>query len=121
MKTQKHFKWVLWIVSGLILLIGIIQIFSFMPGQLEAMKQAAEQGVAAQQISKFFWQQVIPQLLSYVMCTVAFTGILLSIGVIYEKINCPAIIKVNNQKEQSEENDMDTLFDDFEIVEDDTK
>lgn len=127
MQTQKRFKLSLWIVSGLILLIGIIQIFSFLPGQLEAMKQAAAQGVAAQQISNFFWQQVIPQLLSYVMSTVAFIGILFSIGMLYEKVDYMVTQKVTTQKQlpyasqQQQENDMDTLFDDFEIVEDENK
>lgn len=127
MQTQKRFKLSLWIVSGLILLIGIIQIFSFLPGQLEAMKQAAAQGVAAQQISNFFWQQVIPQLLSYVMSTVAFIGILFSIGMLYEKVDYLVTQKITTQKQlpyasqQQQENDMDTLFDDFEIVEDENK
>lgn len=127
MQTQKRFKLSLWIVSGLILLIGIIQIFSFLPGQLEAMKQAAAQGVATQQISNFFWQQVIPQLLSYVMSTVAFIGILFSIGMLYEKVDYMVTQKVTTQKQlpyasqQQQENDMDTLFDDFEIVEDENK
>lgn len=127
MQTQKRFKLSLWIVSGLILLIGIIQIFSFLPGQLEAMKQAAAQGVATQQISNFFWQQVIPQLLSYVMSTVAFIGILFSIGMLYEKVDYMVTQKVTTQKQlpyasqQQQENDMDTLFDDFEIVEGENK
>lgn len=127
MQTQKRFKLSLWIVSGLILLIGIIQIFSFLPGQLEAMKQAAAQGVATQQISNFFWQQVIPQLLSYVMSTVAFIGILFSIGMLYEKVDYMVTQKVTTQKQlpyasqQQQENDRDTLFDDFEIVEDENK
>lgn len=127
MQTQKRFKLSLWIVSGLILLIGIIQIFSFLPGQLEAMKQAAAQGVATQQISNFFWQQVIPQLLSHVMSTVAFIGILFSIGMLYEKVDYMVTQKVTTQKQlpyasqQQQENDMDTLFDDFEIVEDENK
>lgn len=127
MQTQKRFKLSLWIVSGLILLIGIIQIFSFLPGQLEAMKQAATQGVAGQQISNFFWQQVIPQLLSYVMSTVAFIGILFSISMLYEKVDYLVTQKITTQKQlsyasqQQQENDMDTLFDDFEIVEDENK
>lgn len=127
MQTQKRFKLSLWIVSGLILLIGIIQIFSFLPGQLEAMKQAAAQGVATQQISNFFWQQVIPQLLSYVMSTVAFIGILFSISMLYEKVDSMVTQKVTTQKQlpyasqQQQENDRDTLFDDFEIVEDENK
>ena len=127
MQTQKRFKLALWIVSGFIFLIGIIQVFSFLPGQLEAMKQAEAQGVAVQQISNFFWQQVVPQLLSYVMSTVAFIGILFSIGMLYEKIDCIATQTETSQKQlpyasqHQQENDMDTFFDDFEIVEDENK
>ena len=100
---------------------GIIQIFSFLPGQLETMQQAEAQGIAAQQISKFFWQQVIPQLLSYVMSTVAFIGVLLFIGMLYEKLDM-TIQKTDVQKQlpytlQERKEDFDTLFDEFEIVE----
>ena len=121
MERQKRFKLALWIVSGLILLMGIIQIFSFLPGQLETMQQAEAQGISAQQISKFFWQQVIPQLLSYVMSTVAFIGVLLFIGMLYEKFDM-IIQKTDVQKQlpytlQERKEDFDTLFDEFEIVE----
>ena len=121
MERQKRFKLALWIVSGLILLMGIIQIFSFLPGQLETMQQAEAQGIAAQQISKFFWQQVIPQLLSYVMSTVAFIDVLLFIGMLYEKLDM-IIQKTDVQKQlpytlQERKEDFDTLFDEFEIVE----
>lgn len=126
MLKQKSFELILRIVLGLIVLIGIIQIFSFLTGQFEAMNQATEQGVASQQISKYFWQQVMPQLLSYVMSMVAFIGILLSIDVINKKIDYMTNQKISTQKHLSydslkQENDDDSLFDDFEIVENKNK
>lgn len=122
MQRRKRFKLAFWMVAGVVLLLGIVQCVSFLPGQLETMKQAEAQGVAAQQISDFFWQRVIPQLLSYVMTTVAFTGILFFMGVLYEKLDSMVVQNPNYLRQlpyglqEQGDQDMDHLFDEFELV-----
>lgn len=116
MKTRKGFKLALWIISGVILLLGLIQIISFLPGPLEAMRQAQAQGVTQTQISKFFWQQVVPQLLSYAISVIGPISILFFVGALYEKAEPPVPQKQLPSPSPQQEKDMDDFLDEFEVV-----
>lgn len=126
MQTKKRFQLTLWIVAGLILFIGIIQVLSFLPGQLELMQQAEAQGVPAQQISTYFRQQVLPQFLSYLLFPLSFISILALLGKLYEKFDEILTQKSNYLKQlppltqQPQTFETDTLFDEFEIVQKNT-
>lgn len=120
MQTKKQFKLALWGTAGFLFVLGIMQMIAYLSGQLTAIQQAEAQGVAAQQISQFFWHQVMPQLLDYVMQLAAFEGVLYLLGMISKKIDSEKARPKDPSQwlpSSRQEKELDTLFEEFEIVE----
>ena len=82
MQQKKSVAILLFVLAGLIVLLGIIQLALFMPPQLTMLNDANAQGVDPQQVSGYFWQQLMPQILLYVIVTIGFAGTLVGGGLI---------------------------------------
>lgn len=84
MKKKKNLVSVVaFVFAGMILLLAILQLVLYIPAQLQMLDDATLQGATEEQITGYFWQQFMPQVLSYVITAVGFIGVLSVIGTRY--------------------------------------
>lgn len=109
------------VVAGAILLIGILQMLLFIPSQITAIIDATAQGVSSKEISNYILQQMVPQILSYVILTLGFSFSILALRNICVKLGDCILDKADSRfkKESLIDKPHDDLFDDFEVVEND--
>ncbi|ABX41994.1 hypothetical protein [Lachnoclostridium phytofermentans] len=111
-------------LSGIILALGIWQLVLYIPAQLDMLADATTQGATAEQISEYYWQQFMPQVLSYVITTLGFASVLFAAGMLYRKHGASTIAVSSPQigeippKAIEVFNNPDDFFEEFEIVTD---
>ncbi len=87
MKSKKSaIPGVLYVLSGIVLILGIVQLALYMRPQLTLISDAAAQGATPEQISEYYWQQFMPQLLYYITIYVGITAVLFACGAVYAKV-----------------------------------
>lgn len=101
--------------AGLLVVLGIIQLNLFITPQLEMLREAAEQGVAKEQIDEYYRQHYWPEVINYVINAFGMAAILVASGFIYLKIGA---VKYLGQKNEipagvSKRADDDLVTDDF--------
>ena len=82
MKKKRFASVLLLTLAGLVLLMGIWQLLLFVPPQMEMLADAASQGATDEQISDYCWQQLLPDLLGYLMTALSLPGVLFAAGVL---------------------------------------
>ena len=84
---------IIFILSGIILALGIWQLILYIPPQLEMLDNAVLQGATSEQTSDYYWHDFIPQVLTYVITTLGFTAVLLTAGMLHLRLaaNQPVI------------------------------
>lgn len=112
--------------SILIFAIGIWQLVLFIPPQLDMLDQATLQGAAEEEISDYYRQQFLPQVLTYVITSIGMAAILSSIGMLYIKLNSKKATNEQYKYQQvqsnhSDEDELDNFFEEFEVVGDERK
>jgi len=109
-------------LSGIILILGILQLVLYIPSQLDMLADATTQGVTAEQISDYYWQQFMPQVLSYVITILGFASVLFAIGMLYLKHGSSTIAMNSSQSQEITSkamevvNNPDDFFEEFDIV-----
>ena len=88
MKKKKHpIPIILFILAAIIVILGIVQLALYISPQLTMLEEAAAQGATAEQISEYYWQQLIPQIVTYIITSLGIAALLFSSGVIYQKLS----------------------------------
>lgn len=112
-------------LAGMILLLAILQVSLYIPAQLQMLDDATLQGATEEQIAEYFWQQLMPQVLSYIIPALGFIGVLSVAGMRYLKHDDASKIAVSgSQSRQIRPNapepdaDLDDFLEDFEIIKD---
>ena len=107
-------------LAGLILAAGIWQLSLYIPPQLKMLDEALDSGATATQVSDYYWQQFMPQVLSYAISAFGFASALFAAGVICLKLTKPRKAPPSQAAAPTPEEieDMDDLFEDFELVDD---
>ena len=82
MKNKKIIPNVIFILAAAMLVFGVIAICLYMPSQLKMLSEAREQGASEEQISNYFMQQFLPQMMQYVIIILGFLFTLFSAGLI---------------------------------------
>ena len=91
MRSKKVFAIILFVLAGVVLVLGIIQLALFLPPQLAMLNDARMQGAAdEQQISEYVRQTLMPQVLLYVMLAFGFCATLSGIGLISLQLGAKA-------------------------------
>jgi hypothetical protein len=109
-------------LSGIILILGIWQLVLYIPPQLEMLADATTQGATAEQISDYFWQDLMPQVLNYVITILGFVSVLFAAGMLYRKHGTSKITMNStpnqniNSKAIEVNSNLDDLFEEFDIV-----
>ncbi|MFD1267181.1 hypothetical protein [Paenibacillus motobuensis] len=113
---------IIFILSGIILALGIWQLILYIPPQLEMLDNAVLQGATSEQTSDYYWHDFIPQVLTYVITTLGFTAVLLTAGMLHLRLAAKQpsdnrYITRPFQSKASAEDELDDFFDGFEVVE----
>ena len=109
-------------LSGIILVLGIWQLVLYIPPQLDMLADATTQGATAEQISDYFWQELMPQVLSYVITFLGFASVLFAAGMLYRKHGTSNIAMDStpsqniNSKAIGVNSNLDDFFEEFDIV-----
>lgn len=109
-------------LSGIVLILGIWQLVLYIPPQLDMLADATTQGATAEQISDYFWQELMPQVLSYVITILGFASVLFAVGMLHRKHGTSNIAMNNtpsqniNSKVIEVNNSLDDFFEEFDIV-----
>ena len=130
MQAKRVIPIVIFALSAVLVVVGIIQVVLFMSPQLEAIESARQQGAAEEMISAFFWQQLIPQILVIAVTSFGIALVLAACGLISLQLNnmlAPEkegarLSKKNEALEEQAKDamDKDDFFEGFEaLVEDD--
>lgn len=130
-KKKQIIPTILFILAAIIAILGILQLALYISPQLTMVKEAAAQGATTEQISEYYWQQLIPQIITYLITSLGIAALLFSSGVIYRKLTellNPAIASVSEDLITPEALDCknkggisDDFFDDFEIPQEERK
>ncbi|MCM3038710.1 hypothetical protein M3201_03200 [Paenibacillus motobuensis] len=113
---------IIFVLSGIILALGVWQLILYIPLQLEMLDNAVLQGATSEQTSDYYWHDFIPQVLTYVITIVGFTAVLLTAGMLHLRLaaNQPSDPSRNMawpfQPKASADDELDDLFDGFEVV-----
>ncbi|MCL2826657.1 MAG: hypothetical protein FWD72_04550 [Eggerthellaceae bacterium] len=74
MHAKKVASIVFFVLAGIVLVLGIIQLVLFIPPQLSMLASATSQGATQQQVSDYFQQTFLPQVISYAITTLGFAS-----------------------------------------------
>ena len=128
MQAKKIFPIVIFVLAGLLLVVGIMQLVLFLSPQMAAIESARQQGAAEEMISSFFWQQLMPQVLVIAVTSIGIAAILATCGLLSLQMNGilapakesvkPAKDKGERSEQTLEKTDEDDYFEDFESLED---
>ena len=133
MKNKKTIAIIIFSLTALIFILGAIQLFMFIPSQLKLVSSARADAIAQQgsvpaeleeQISTFFKEQFVPQVIAYLIPFLGFVSVLISLGLIsIGLMKKEEVISENdgmaqlNHYTSNNESDDDDLFDGFDVVE----
>lgn len=112
---------IIFVLSGIILALGIWQLILYVPPQLEMLDNAALQGATSEQTSDYYWHDFIPQVLTYVITILGFTAVLLTAGILHFRLAANQPSDNRNmvrpfQSKTSAEDELDDFFNGFEVV-----
>ena len=131
MQLKKVITIAIFALAAMILILGITQVSLFLSPQLTMLSEARTEGATEQQISDYYWQQLMPQALLYIFTFLGLSGILAACGATYMALQRNAAdaeelkgllatlqtktAPVVADESKSDEHD---FFEDFETVED---
>lgn len=132
MKNQKQLiPIILFVLAAIIAILGIVQLALYIPQEINMVKEAALQGATSEQISEYYLQQFIPQIITYVITSFGIASLLFASGSIYRRLsqtlNCSSNSKIdrdiNKQDLVIEESKeiSDDFFEDFQVPEQERK
>lgn len=113
MRKQNTKRAILWALAAVVFAAGAVLVGVTLSGQQEVIQQAAAQGVAQAQIDDYIWKQVVPQLLRDSMSTLAFTGILVGLGMLCAPVHGAPSQSLPPRREEPEGED---FYAEFEVV-----
>jgi len=123
---KRLFSYIIFFLAGLILILGIIQLILYISPQLELITSARLQETPEQDISNYFWQKLMPEIISYIIIFIGFVSVLFVSGMIWRKleqirsnVNVPK--KEKNTSKNTEDLDDKDFFEDFDAVESESK
>ncbi|NIK77044.1 cytochrome oxidase assembly protein ShyY1 [Paenibacillus castaneae] len=112
-------------LSVLILGMGIWQLVLYIPAQLDMLDQAELQGTTDEQISDYYRQQFLPQVLTYIITSFGIAAILFAIGMLFVKNDTKKVanqyMKRKGYSNQSDDDELDDFFEEFEAVKDERR
>lgn len=82
MQAKKTVPVIIFTLAAVVLLIGIVQLILVIPPQINMLNNAWIQGSSNTDISNYIWQQLIPQIFSYVITSFGITFVLIACGLI---------------------------------------
>lgn len=112
----------IFILSAIILALGIWQLILYIPPQLEMLDNAVTQGATAEQTSDYYWHEFIPQVLTYAITFLGFAAVLFTAGMLHLRLaaNQPSDPRRNMswpfQPHASANDELDDLFEEFEVI-----
>lgn len=115
MRKRNTKRAILWVLAAVVFAAGAVLVGVTLSGQQEVIQQAAAQGVAQAQIDDYIWKQVVPQLLRDSMSTLAFTGILVGLGMLCAP-DTPAVTPPQLLPPGREEPEGEDFYAEFEVV-----
>lgn len=132
MKKKKHpIPIILFILAAIIVILGIVQLALYISPQLTMLEEAAAQGATSEQISEYYWQQLIPQIVTYVITSLGIAALLFSSGAIYQELSQLLNSAFNSVSErllpkdeiitENKKEISDDFFNEFEISEEERK
>lgn len=132
MKKKKHpIPIILFILAAIIVIWGIVQLALYISPQLTMLEEAAAQGATSEQISEYYWQQLIPQIVTYVITSLGIAALLFSSGAIYQELSQLLNSAFNSVSErllpkdeiitENKKEISDDFFNEFEISEEERK
>lgn len=132
MKKKKYpIPIILFILAAIIVILGIVQLALYISPQLTMLEEAAAQGATSEQISEYYWQQLIPQIVTYVITSLGIAALLFSSGAIYQELSQLLNSAFNSVSErllpkdeiitENKKEISDDFFNEFEISEEERK
>ena len=132
MKNQKQLiPIILFVLAGIIFILGIVQLALYIPQEINMVKDAVLQGATSEQISEYYLQQFIPQIITFVITSLGIASLLFASGCIYKKLsqtlsysfNSTADHAINKQALVLEESKeiSDDFFEEFQVQEQERK
>ncbi|MDU4890335.1 MAG: hypothetical protein E6344_11050 [Clostridium sp.] len=132
MKKKKHpIPIILFILAAIIVILGIVQLALYISPQLTMLEEAAAQGATSEQISEYYWQQLISQIVTYVITSLGIAALLFSSGAIYQELSQLLNSAFNSVSErllpkdeiitENKKEISDDFFNEFEISEEERK
>ena len=126
---KKLFSYIIFSLAGLILILGIIHLIMYISPQLEMINTARLEGTTTEEnISNYFWKELVPQVISYIIIFVGFVSVLLASGMICIKLgqikSCVPVVEKEREKNiniNKEDLDDEEFFEDFDEVESESK
>jgi hypothetical protein len=111
----------IFVLSGIIIALGIWQLILYIPPQLEMLDNAVTQGATSEQTSDYYWHEFLPQVLTYVINFLGFAAVLFTAGMLYVKLAVKQPSYNHNmakpiQSKDSADEELDDFFDEFEAV-----
>lgn len=111
----------IFILSGIILALGIWQLTLYIPPQLEMLDNAVSQGATVEQTSDYYWHEFIPQVLTYAITFLGFSAVLFTAGMLLRlAVNQPSDPRRNMswpyQPKASTDDKLDDFFEEFEMI-----
>jgi len=109
----------IFVLSGIILALGIWQLILYIPPQLEMLDNAATQGATLEQTTDYFWHEFMPQVLTNVITFLGFAAVLFTTGMLHLRFvsNQPSDPRHNMswpfQPKASADDELDDFFDGF--------
>ncbi|WMT39638.1 hypothetical protein RE628_19850 [Paenibacillus sp. D2_2] len=112
---------IIFMLSGIILALGICQLILYIPAQLDMVDNALLQGATEEQISDYYWHELIPQIITYVITFLGFAAVLFATGMLYLKLAVKQPSYNRNmdwplQSKDSADEELDDFFDEFEAI-----
>jgi|GEM_PF-4079741 len=82
MQSKRVFAIVFFVLALIFLVLGIAQIVLFVSPQTTMLAGASAQGATSEEISAYIWEQLLPQVFSFVINSFGITAILAGIGLL---------------------------------------
>ncbi|WP_195574918.1 hypothetical protein [Paenibacillus sp. 1001270B_150601_E10] len=112
---------IIFMLSGIILALGIWQLILYIPPQLEMLDNAVTQGATLEQTTDYYWHEIIPQVLTYIITFLGFTAVLFTVGMLHFRLAANQPTDNRNMarlfpSKASDDDELNDFFDEFEVV-----
>lgn len=112
---------IIFVLSGIILALGIWQLSLYIPPQLDMLDNAVAQGAALEQTTEYYWHEFMPQVLTYVITFLGFAAVLFTVGILHLRLAANQPYNNRNMtrpfpSKASDDDELDDFFDEFEVV-----